>query len=289
MARRFIKFNKRVEKKVTKKEIIENFNNTWKKFFKSLNNNNNTDKIIFPACAFENYFKEENIIFEKNKIHIIQGNNGQGKTSFLKNLANSTMYDSLIQISTLGDLGKRGSNTLNVNKILNEHQYSFFKFFDENDEKKINFKKLANINNNFSLYIDFSLEFFQKDERIFLDKEDLINKINLPSNGEMKIKSINSFFLILKTLVLLKKENLQNNFDICIFLDEPDNGLSKDIQIEFHKRLKYYLKRMPENVSLTFFIVSHSFYWKKDNFIKIYNILDFKKENQKKLHTKIFV
>jgi len=291
MARQAKVFNKyrKNSKKITKKEKIANFEKIWCNFFYQLNENENKNSIIIPKASLNDYFKKEDIIFQNNVIHIIQGSNGQGKSSLLKNIANSNMMDSFLDIKNQGILGKRGSNNIEINKILNTHEYSYFNFINEEKRKKILSDKISNLKNNFTYYVDFTIDFFKKDTSIFCDINTINNMFLKPSGGEYKIQSINSLFMILKVLQKLKKENFQNKINIVVCLDEPDNGLSYDIQLEFQRRLKYYIKRMPENVYLTYFIVSHSFVWKKEKDVLIHNILDFKKDNQKKIHKNVFI
>lgn len=291
MPRRIGKLTKyrKEPKKITKKAREESFFKSWSDFFNLLNIDNTSNNIIIPQKSLEDFFIKKDLTFEKNKIHIIQGPNGQGKSSLLKNISNSNMMNKFSKILNQGELGKRGSNNIKINQMLNSYQYSYFNHIDEEKIKEETSEKLSNLRNNFTYYIDFTVDFFKKDTSIFFDMEDAENMLLKPSGGEYKLQGINSLFMVLKVLQKLKKSDFQNKFDIVVCLDEPDNGLSYDIQLEFQRRLKYYIKRMPENVSLTYFIVSHSFVWKCEKEINIYNILDFKKDNEKTIHKNVFV
>ncbi len=234
----------------------------------------------------EDFFNK--ISLETNKIHIIRGNNGQGKSTLLKNIANSTSLDCL---DVLHNRMKVASNTRIISDALNsELSFSPFKAEEGSllDRCKIG---LSNVENNITIYVDFSISFFR--EQSFDTLSDITEEVYSRSNGERKIKAINSVFSLIKIfLTKLDKEKIKNGFNILVVLDEPESGLSLEIQEEFYKKVLSYIKKAIafEKISLTFIIASHSFIWKKEKYIEINNINNFKKEeNKKKEHKKVFI
>ncbi len=225
---------------------------------------------------------------ETNKIHIIRGNNGQGKSTLLKNIANTTTLGCL---DILHNRMKVASNTRIISDALNSDlSFSPFKA-EKGDMFDRCIFDLSNVENNITIYVDFSISFFR--EQSFDVLSDITEEVYAKSNGERKIKAINDVFSLIKIfLTKMEKEKIKNGFNILVILDEPESGLSLEIQEEFYKKVLSYIKKAIafEKISLTFIIASHSFIWKKEKYIEINNINNFKKEeNKKKEHKKVFI
>lgn len=229
-----------------------------------------------------------NVSLETNKIHIIRGNNGQGKSSLLNDIANST---SLCCLNMLKNRMKVCSNERLVADALNNSlEFSPFKGETGGFLDRCIYDS-SNLTNNITIYVDFSISFFR--EQSFDVISDVTEEMYGRSNGERKIKAINNVFSLIKIfLTKMDKEKLKNGFNILLILDEPESGLSLEIQEEFYKKVKSYINKAIkfEKISLTFIIASHSFIWKKEKDINIHNIKDFKNnEKIKKEHIKVFI
>lgn len=226
--------------------------------------------------------------FETNKINVIRGNNGQGKSTLLKDIANSTGLGCL---DVLPNRMKIISNEKEVSNALNtDIKFSPFKAEKGSFLDKCKYE-LSNVKNNITIYVDFTISFFR--ERSFDTFSEVAEEAFSRSNGERKIKAINDVFSLIKIfLTKMEKEKIKNGFNILVILDEPESGLSLEIQEEFYKKVSSYVKKAIsfEKISLTFLIASHSFIWKKEKNIEIININDLKKdENKKKEHKKVFI
>jgi len=265
-------------KRITKKQRAENFNNGWKKFFQHI-----SDKSVetIRIKMSENFFQKE-IFFDANRIYIIRGDNGQGKSSLLKNIFSATTMK--LGPDLIGNL-KQGSNNQEIGSMLNDYQFSPYRmrgdFFNGDSSR-------SNVDKNLTLYCDFSIGFYKNQNR-----EDIfstIQEITNTSNGERKISGINDIFLILKVLKSLKEDEILNSLNIIVIMDEPESGLSAGIQEEFKRRVEFYVKKMNSKINLTFFIASHSYVWKENKYVKICDINDFKEPSCiKKVHRKVFV
>lgn len=270
------------------KKQIENEKKEWLDFMYFLSKNEQiTNQLEFKNC-FKDFFKTE-VTFNTNHIHIIRGNNGQGKSTFLKNL----MEASGCGIMPSNDLrfkmtsnNKECANSLNYNSYLSPYKLEEGNIFGT----KLFYDRL-NVSNNLSLYTDFTVSYFNQKDGMNIIYENMENM----SNGERKISGINTFFTRLKEFKALDKTKIDKGINLMVFMDEPESGLSIELQEEFYTRVKYYLKtyqKLFENkITLTFFIVSHSFIWKNEKDITIHNINGFKltQQEHKKEHKGIFV
>jgi len=263
-------------KRKSQKEIKENFENIWSEFFKSINDQE-ISKIKFYKK--EDFFIDD-LSFDANKIHIFRGDNGQGKSSLLRNISEST---SMNLFGYIHNRLKMLSNDKDIGTVLNNYQYSPYRMegmFFQGEEG------LSNLEKNITFYSDFSIEFYKHDVET---PHEAIQLLDRHSNGERKISGINDIFQILSVLKNLKDDDIENHLNILVVMDEPESGLSIDIQKEFRKKCMFYIGKMNKNISLTFFIASHSFVWKKNNKIEVHDINEFKKENKKSIHKRVFV
>lgn len=270
--------------------LIENFKDISKLNF--INN-----EIIISKNGTSKFFKD--ILLETNKIHIITGNNGQGKSTILSDIANSTMLGKFYDIE--GRL-KIASNNLDICRSFNNNLNNVFKRNDEESDDPFilalnpKYKSdLSNLNSNITLYTDFSISYFtETTENSF---NDLLNNIqdnyNKSSNGERKIKGINNIFNYLNKYSKIKEDELDKGVDLVIIMDEPESGLSLEIQQELYSKIRRYLNKYIKNnkTTLTFIISSHSAIWKNEKNVKIHNINDFKINNEfiKREHKKVFI
>lgn len=291
--RKFRKFNTREElaKKNMKdyKERVKKANKESKENLKELIVHLSTlDKPLstIEITCLEDYFNNK-VEFETNKIHIIRGCNGQGKSTLLKNIANST---SLGVLDVLKQRMKVASNCKEVSNALNHTlEFSPFKEAETFFTNRIN-KDLSNVKNNITIYIDFTVSFFR--EEGFDSFSNIIEEVDKKSNGERKIKCINDMINLLKVFLEVKQEDMENGCNILIILDEPESGLSLEIQEEFKNKLKSLLKRFKKNekMTLTFCLASHSYIWQKDKDVSISYVKDYKNEiGIKKEYKKVFV
>jgi predicted ATPase len=282
---------KKQQKELKIKEEKENLERFLNIFYTESSKEQKMNNIVFKENGIPEYFKE--LEFKTNKIHIFRGNNGQGKSSLLKSIVKTTSFNQFDQYT--GKL-KYGSNNYNIAHLLNENlEHSSFKFSSKQIETN-EFLQVKNFDNtlstavnNITLYTDFSIDYFQNKTDLFSEVMEVANSY---SNGERKIVGINKIFRFLKTLLLLEPTKIEGGLNIIVCMDEPESGLSVELQEEFSNKIKFYLNKITKkysNISCTFFIVSHSFVWEKSKDIEIHKINDLKKEQTKKEHKKIFV
>lgn len=257
----------------------------------SIKNENQDSKLIF-ANGLSDFF-QPTLEFETNKIHIFRGNNGQGKSTLLKDLFKSSGCGYMIESDSRFKLT---SNKKEQAKALNPTLYMSPYNLEEDSlfGTKLDYTQL-NIQNNISMYTDFTISYFQQKDGFNI----LYENMEQLSNGERKISGINTFFNLLKTLYEAEPLNIDNPVNLILFMDEPESGLSIELQEEFAKRINHYLskfrKKFSGKINLTYFIVSHSFVWKDTKDILIHNINKFKVLNNtentklKKEYKKIFV
>lgn len=230
------------------------------------------------------------VSFSTNKIHIIRGNNGQGKSTLLKEIVKATSYN---KINNHSDKLKFGSNNFKMAQYFNYwEERSEFKYEDNLTSEwfgKHYINTNSNTTNNLTFYIDFTIDFFRNQINIF---NEAVEAMDSMSNGERKIRGINGLLYFLKLIKSLDVSKIDKSINLIVCMDEPESGLSVELQEEFYNRIKYYLKsitKMSDKITLTFFIVSHSFIWKKEPFIDVHNVNSFKVENSKKEHQKVFL
>lgn len=282
---------KRLKKNNKQKQIEEN-NENFKKFILDLfllKNKENSNFISIKNKGLASFFKE--VSFEKNKIHILRGNNGQGKSTLLKNIINATSFN------VLNDLHGRliyGSNNGTIGYFLNNNfESNIYKWFDKDNFLYNQFNnELSNVKNNITLYSDFTIDFYKNQAQTIFDT--IEETYGNYSNGERKIKAINNIFHFIKSIEKLKLKDIKTNnkIELIIGMDEPESGLSVEIQEEFYKKIKFHFNKLKKNnVNITFFIVSHSFIWKNEKDISIHNVKELKqnKETSKKEYSKIFI
>ena len=274
--RRTSRKTRKAPKRRTKKEIKENFENSWSQFFRSIEDNEVNNIEIYKK---EDFFLDD-LSFETNKIHVFQGDNGQGKSTLLRDIIDST---SMNIAHLIRNRLKMLSNSKDIGSSLNDYQYSPYKmegmFFYGEDN-------LSNLKNNITFYSDFSVDFYKHDAET---AHEAIQVLDRHSNGERKISGINDIFQILSVLKNLNESEIIDHLNIIVVMDEPESGLSMDIQKEFRKKCMFYLGKMNKNISLTFFIASHSFVWTNNDKIDVHDINEFKKENSKLIHKRVFV
>jgi predicted ATPase len=283
------KSKRQIQKERLQREIEE-----LEDFKENLYKNSDKGKSITSIDIYQNGVAEFflPVSFESNKIHILRGNNGQGKSTLLQNIVKSTSYN---KINNHAGKIKFGSNDYEIAKFITKNDEATPFRFDLEEMKNNEFFNIkdydntnSNIKNNITLYTDFTIDFFRNKVNLF---SEIIQNVDKHSNGERKISGINAIFHYLKILQYLDIDKIQESINFIICMDEPESGLSVELQEEFYKRVKYYLNKITksEKITLTFFIVSHSFIWKKEKDILIHNINSFKKEITKKEHTKVFI
>jgi ABC-type transport system involved in cytochrome bd biosynthesis fused ATPase/permease subunit len=110
-------------------------------------------EITIYQKGLEEFFQQ--MTFEANKIHILRGNNGQGKSSLLKNIVRATSYN---KINSEAGKIKFGSNDYDIAKFLtSKDDYSQFKFIPEDSLLSDTYDNtLSNVSNNMTLYTDFT-------------------------------------------------------------------------------------------------------------------------------------
>lgn len=271
----------KLKEKQRKLEAEEQFKSIIKNCALKSSQINNT--FIIKKEGLNSFFEE--VSLETNKIHIIRGNNGQGKSTLLNNIADANFLGALSSVSNrlkISSTDKETANFLNFGE-----QFSPYKRDDDDKYFKNDLKyNLTNINNSITIYTDFSIGYFrEKNGDIFTDVSEEYDK---DSNGERKISGINSIFFNLKFILNILRDFNKGSLDLFVIMDEPESGLSVEIQTELMKKIKRYLSlsNKIDNVSLTFLISSHSFVWSKSKDIKIHNINDFKIESEKKKERK---
>lgn len=277
--------NKREIAKREKEEKEKNIQSWCNLFYDISEKDNCFSEISIKKEGLKDFF--EPCSFKTNTIHIIRGNNGQGKSTLLKNIANSTMGNIL---DSLNNRLKIGSNNHLIGEAFNGDYMNPYRMQAPGSLLGTMYKNnLSNLNYNITFYVDFSIEFYREETHSAFN--DIIEIRNESSNGERKISTINEIFKIISLLKKADVSQIKKGINIVVILDEPESGLSINIQKEFRKKLMHYIRKMPEKVSLTFFIASHSFVWDKNEIIEIHNIVDYKNHNQqlKKEHQKVFI
>ena len=287
--------------KVKKKTLKEKENETaesWKSSFLSIAKEGNPiSKITIPKKATETFFKS--LSFNTDKIHIIQGGNGQGKSTLLSNIANACSGNLFSEINKKSSRLIKGSNNANIGEWINSGMFmNPYKIYSNNNIKEDSLFKnkfddtLCNTSTNIVLYTDFSINYHkEQSSHDNIDPHRILESIEQHSNGERKIPGINDIFYFVKLLSELKDEDIKQGFDIMVLMDEPESGLDNDIQKEFKERLQHYMKIMSNKLSLTVFIASHSYIWdSSDEYVEVHNISNFKKKiKQKEQHEKVFL
>lgn len=267
-----------IPKQKTKKELKENFIESWSQFFYSIYDADNKNIEINGVTEYFNP-----VLFTANKIHIIRGDNGQGKTTLLKDIATSTSANVFNEMPVTPL--KIMTNNITLGKTLNIPYHPYEDGLLGHNKLNID---LSNLDKNLTIYTDFSTDFFKKDNQL-IDGFDMIQQYDKHSNGEQKISGINNILQIINVLKGLDEDKIQNNLNIIVIMDEPESGLSISIQKEFKRKLQFYLNKMNNKINLTFIIASHSYIWEKNKYIELHDINEFKKENSKKIYKRVFV
>lgn len=275
---------KREQKEKEKQRKIENEENYINIFKEASKIEEKKDEYIL--------FKNENSFFKEiklktNHVHIIRGGNGQGKSTLLNQIVNANFcgaLDSFKDRLKISSTNKIVANALNYGMA-----FSPYKLDDEGWFKSNLKYDLTNFKGSVTIFTDFSLSYFRENTNdVFTDISEEYDK---ESNGERKIKGINSIFYNLKKILQIKEEDLIKGLNLFVVMDEPESGLSIDIQEEFSKKINRYLNLALKNnkISLTFIISSHSYVWKETNNLTIHNISSFKEENKKKIYKNVFI
>jgi len=229
------------------------------------------------------FFSE--VEFETNKIHVIRGNNGQGKSTLLKNIANSLALNVL---SSVKNRMKVVSNNKELANLLNPSlEYSPYKLKEDSIFGKDLNSNLSNQKSNITIYCDFSISFFRESSSNLAS--DIVQDYDNHSNGERKIKGINDILGMIKFISTISE--VKRGINLSIIMDEPESGLSTEIQEEFYKKLKRYINKFIKDnkITLTFIIASHSLIWRNEKVIAIHDINEFKKNERKKEHKSVFI
>lgn len=258
-------------------------------FFKEVLKKASSKDIIHSDFILNNSilppFFKENLSFKTNKIHIIQGGNGQGKSTLLNSIGNA---NSMGKLDSLSNRKKICSSDKEIANLLNKNlEYSPFKMEDNDTYFPSGLQyDLSNFKSSILIFTDFSISFF-KDSAGFYG--DILEQVNSYSNGERRINAINNMFTTLKFILSLSEEEIENGLNLVICMDEPETGLDQIIKREFQNRIHFYLKKALKNkkLSLTFFISSHDI-WTESKYLEIHNINELKKD-YKKTYQKIFV
>ena len=227
------------------------------------------------------------LTFPTNKIHIITGDNGRGKSSLLDNILDNLSGNVLSGCKSYGDRLLIGSNNLSIGNTFYNTGYKWY-----SKEPNLLERKFTNTNplkSNIVLYTDFSTTFFNKpSDSSTLNT--LIEQVDAHSNGERKITAINTITGIMMDLNDIIKKSPSGHIEIQILMDEPESGLSNMVQREFEKRVKKLYKDLNSKITLTVFIVSHSLVWKESGLIKIHDIEELKNgKDIKKKRKKVFI
>lgn len=278
---RFVKRNFFNRTTLTKKEIKKREkekNENYEIFFLNMLYELSKIQEKLDYILFKEYKFFKSTTFNTNKINIITGNNGQGKSTLLNRLhiINCNGLESFDNRLNIGSCDIKTFKTFN--KLL---------FFEEKNKTK---EELSNIKGNLSLFTDFSTSFFKnKDNNVF---REVNMSLIQSSHGTIKISAINDIFKLLKLILKADIEKIEKGLNIVVILDEPENGLSLEIQKEFRKKILFYISKFKkiEKISLTFFISSHNFLWKNEKNIDVYKINDLKLDSDRKKEFKnIFV
>lgn len=279
------KFTKKTYKEKQLEESKEH-ENAWIEFFYKISEKGTSlNFLTIKTSGTEDYFKS--LKFETNKAHIIRGNNGQGKSTLLKNIANATMGNLFHELSNNKQL-VTGSNHLKIGESLNGQSMNPYTLYSGDSIFKNKFNdSLSNTTHNVTWYCDFSTNYYKNSSGDAF--RDVIQSVDAHSNGERKIVGINDIFKMLKLISDLDSSKIKNGFDLFIIMDEPESGLSIELQEEFKNRVEYYLNNINKKISITFFIASHSFVWENNKNSIIHNVKDFKSSKGKKeIYTNIF-
>jgi len=110
---------------------------------------------------------------------------------------------------------------------------------------------MSNFKNAIMFYIDFTVSFFR--ENSFDMITDALEEYHEHSNVERKIKAINSLFAHLKFFLNFNIDRIEKGFNFVFIMDEPERGLSQEIQIEFYKKVRRFLNKAIKKSS-NFFI-----------------------------------
>jgi len=243
-----------------------------------------SDHISIYKEGLSSFFKE--VYLETNKIHILRGNNGQGKSSLLFDIANSTSCGA---ISSIKNRMKVSSNNQAIAHAFNfDLEYSPYKI------KKVSMfyslrNNLSSAKNNLTIYTDFSISFFR--ESSFNFEQNILQDYDNHSNGERKIAGINDIFRFIKYILNINDNLIKKGLNIIVLMDEPESGLSIEIQKEFYKKVRRYLNAFNkrEKISITFIITSHSLAWSEEKNVLLHNINSFKSSIDKKEHSSVFI
>ena len=275
---------KREQKEKEKQRKIENEENYINIFKEASKIEEKKDEYILFKNE-DSFFKE--IKLKTNHVHIIRGGNGQGKSTLLNQIVDSNFLGVL---SSFKDRLKISSTNKQIADALNFGMaYSPYKLEDEGWFRSNLKYDLTNFKGSVTIFTDFSVSYFRENTNdVFTDISEEYDK---ESNGERKIKGINSIFYNLKKILQIKEEDLIKGLNLFVVMDEPESGLSIDIQEEFSKKINRYLNLALKNnkISLTFIISSHSYVWKETNNLTIHNISSFKEENKKKIYKNVFI
>lgn len=275
---------KREQKEKEKQRKIENEIN-YINIFKEASKIENKKEEYILFKNEDSFFKE--VTLKTNHIHVIRGGNGQGKSTLLNQIVNANFcgaLDSFKDRLKISSTNKIIANALNYGL-----EFSPYKL-DDNGLFKSNLKyDLTNFKGSVTIFTDFSVSYFRENTNdIFTDVSEEFDK---ESNGERKIKGINAIFYNLKKILQIKEEELNKGLNLFVVMDEPESGLSIDIQEEFSKKINRYLNLALKNnkITLTFIISSHSYVWKETKNLSIHNIGSFKEENKKKIYKNVFI
>ena len=301
------KFNnnfQRIEnKKPTKKEIKEHEQSIIEnriEFYNKISEKTNKSKLIEVSQHIINeYFDAEKIKFQTNKVHVIQGENGHGKSTLLTNIANAYFMDSL---ENHDHKIKKCCTNKNVAKVLNKGLPMNPYQMEDRPEGNTKFGLYSGLDYNttpsikndeyvITWYIDFGVSYFTSanvmNTYTQLDVTDMLEKTDKKSNGERKIRTLKDLFL---EIDIIFKNDIPVN--ILIILDEPEQALSINNTKLFKRKVLKFIKKFQnlENKnkdfkgSFTFIIASHSLVWEIDydtnkKFVKIHQIEDFKNKD----------
>lgn len=271
--------------KMSKKELKEKEKNNFINYIDFINKVSNlsfpSSNIRVKKLGMESFFKEVDL--PTNKIHVLQGLNGSGKTNFLKNVANAFFLDCLEHIDNrikISSNNAKVAKALNMNTYLNPYNENGFYF-----DKVLASNSVSKDEVFIVLYVDFTTTFFNTYEtpnRLDLDK--IIGNVNDSSNGEQKLKIMKD---VIDYLDLVTKEEIIKpikGLNFLVILDEPDQGLSLVAQRELKNRLNGFIKQKLKTTTISFLIASHSLIWDSCENAIIHDIEEFKLDNNKKIN-----